>query len=127
MNAFSESAYKRFSHVKKVNILRRKMNMEIVTNRCYGGFGLSDAFVKYLNSKYKTESGDSYTKYSFEQDRTNPILVNAIKEFGCKKASAKCAQLYIDNIPDETSDFEITKYDGCETITYVLNSKLLHC
>jgi hypothetical protein len=101
--------------------------MEIVTNRCYGGFGLSDEFVKYLNSKYKTKDEDSYTNISFLQDRTNPILINAMKEFGYEKVSDKFADLYIDNIPDEATDFEISEYDGFETIIYVLDGKLHHC
>lgn len=49
-----------------------------------------------------------------EYDRHDPLLVQVVEELG-KKASGKCADLKIVEIPDNT-DYEIQEYDGNEHI-----------
>lgn len=50
----------------------------------------------------------------FEQDRSNPLLVQVVEELG-KEANGEYAKLKIVEIPDDT-DFIIQEYDGNEWI-----------
>ena len=67
--------------------------MHIVINSCYGGFGLSD---KALDM-YKQLSNKSEV-YSFELDRTDPILIQVVEALGAE-ADGRFAKLRIIEIP----------------------------
>ena len=82
--------------------------MKIVINSCYGGFGLSEEAYKYIGIDW-----DSYG-FAFVDDRTHPLLIEAVEELG-EKASGRFAKLKIVDIP-ENVDWEIYDYDGMETI-----------
>jgi hypothetical protein len=49
-------------------------------------------------------------------DREDKYLIEAIEKLGSKKASGRCANLKIVEIPDCT-DYEISEYDGFEHIS----------
>ncbi len=66
----------------------------------------------------------SKTEYFYYQDfhddniRTDPDLIAVIEELGEEEASGCCSALAIIEIPDGR-DFEITKYDGKESVVPV--------
>ena len=88
--------------------------MKIVINECYGGYGLSDWALKELG-----------IEYSDEINRTQPDLISLVENFP-EEVSGDFADLSVVEIPDETTDWEISEYDGFESITYVVNGKLFH-
>lgn len=81
--------------------------MKIVINSCFGGFGLSD---KALN-RYKELGG---TLTNCQPNRDDPILVRVVEELG-EDSWGFLAALKVVEIPDGI-DWEISEYDGCETI-----------
>lgn len=110
--------------------------MKIVINKCYGGFGLSDAAYEYLLAKgiplvdedYKEKDNelvihewkkDSYvlSKYwdtYFDSRRNDPLLIEVVEVLG-DKASGRCANLGFVEIPGDV-DYEIAEYDGTEWV-----------
>lgn len=114
--------------------------MKIVINKCYGGFGLSDAVHEKLielgvphyknwdelkdntNEPYVMDSdrpddvfGKYYSNFRDDDKRTHPLLIEAIESVGIDKASSRLAKLKIVEIPDDVK-FEISDYDGIETV-----------
>lgn len=88
--------------------------MRIVVNKCYGGFHLPEEFC---------------TAYGFDRydeiDRTDTNLANFVQaNGGMVRDSLACLQ--ITEIPDEVSDWEISEYDGYESVIYVLDGKIHH-
>lgn len=92
--------------------------MKVVLNECYGGFGLSEAFV----NKYPQFEDINYS-YD-ENDRIKVDFIEALEEFGVNEASGDCASLVIVEISDDCTDWEIIENDGDETIIYVLDGKI---
>ena len=92
--------------------------MEIVINATYGGYGVSNRAANAIRKAHETEetSGNEF--------RMSPTLINFIKTYGSKAASASYAHLKIVNIPDDATDWRIQEYDGLESILYVLNGKI---
>jgi MinD superfamily P-loop ATPase len=111
--------------------------MKVVINRCFGGFGLSDAAVeRYAELKGinlvkiqedKSFGGASwyidgiednehyFSSYSIgREDRADPILVQVVEEMG-KAANGWAAELAIVDVPDGV-DWQIEEYDGSEHV-----------
>ena len=106
--------------------------MEIVINKCFGGFGIShDAMLRYAEIKglvlaFKKSQYGSYEYYLdkiMDNDhyfwygkieRTDPALIQVVKELG-EKANGDYASLEVVKIPDGIN-YEIDEYDGIETI-----------
>lgn len=110
--------------------------MKVVINRCFGGFGLSDAaFEALLNLKgiewEKTNKPDAYTQhyyrkgqldieeaylspYDFVEDRAEPDLIKVIELMG-EEANSIYSELKIVEIPDDVK-WHIHEYDGMEHI-----------
>lgn len=86
--------------------------MKIVVNECWGGFGISDFAIKKLGIDTR-----------FEVERTDERLISLIEEFGSEKISGVCADLQIEEIPDDATDWWIDEYDGNETLCYVKDGK----
>lgn len=86
--------------------------MEIVINKCFGGFNLSNFAEERLGTSYP--------------ERTDGELISLIKEYGSKQVSGPFAKLKVVEIPEETTDYEIDEYDGLERIMYVVNGKIYH-
>lgn len=82
--------------------------MEIVVNRCYGGFQLSRKAYEFLGLEW-----DGYG-YAYSDDRTNPKLVDCVLTLG-PEASGFYAQLVVVYVPDDV-EWEIRDYDGIETV-----------
>jgi len=117
--------------------------MKIAINKCYGGFGLSDAAaIKCIErgmtcKNAKTEQDDSdfdtcdfhyHSSKIFDQHyyindcrniefRTNSILIGVIEEMG-DEASGEYGDVKIIDLPDNvtTDDIQIEEYDGQEWI-----------
>jgi hypothetical protein len=90
---------------------------KIVLNYCYGGYSLSEEAMRLLN----TDDSRAY-----EEDRTNPRLVEVVETLG-EKADGHCAALVVRTIPDEATDYLITEYDGSETLYVVVDGKIRVC
>jgi len=112
--------------------------MKIVINTCFGGFSLSEKAYLELNKLgipivdydesvqnqgkviFKpTETGkfpiNRYWDTWLGENRTNPLLIQAIENIGVKNAAGVFAELKIINIPDDI-EYTIEEYDGMEHI-----------
>jgi len=115
--------------------------MEVVINKSYGGFGLSEEAIEMCIQRGMTctvfdEHGDALDKNAdfvkrseayFDniycclkscdnEFRFNPILIDVVKEIGVK-AGSKFSELKIIDIPFDTAEgWEIHDYDGVEKI-----------
>lgn len=87
--------------------------MELVINKCWGGFCLSKEACEIL--------GCSAWSFSSTNDRHNLNLVNCVKKLGVEAASGPYANLKIIKLPDETTDWEIIDNDGVEIVIYVVD------
>ena len=84
--------------------------MKIVINKCYGGFGLSEAGLQ----EYKTRKGITEDIYQGDIERNDPDLVQIVEEMG-EEADGTFARLKVVDIPDDV-DWQIHEYDGVEWI-----------
>lgn len=89
--------------------------MKIVVNRCFGGFGLSEAAYKELGLKW-----DGYG-CAFEKTRTNPRLIAVVEKLGEEASSGAYAKLRVVEIPDDVK-WKIEAFDGWETVEEVHRS-----
>lgn len=81
--------------------------MDIVVNRSWGSFHIP----KEIANKRGLSVYDDI-------DRTDKELVNW--------ANTNTSSLRVFSITDEATDWEISDYDGMETIIYVVNGKIYH-
>lgn len=117
--------------------------MKVVINKCFGGFGLSDAAYKRLIELgvplvedpqwgqygiYQSRADDALSSamvrltktnygdmfFSADENRSHPLLVQVVEELGTV-ANGRFAKLKVVEVPDGTS-FEISDYDGQERI-----------
>ena len=85
---------------------------KIVINRCYGGFGLTDAAMfRYAEIK-KIE--DLKTLHIYDLCRDDPVLIQVVEELG-EEAEDRYADLKIVEIPEDV-DWYIEEYDGMEHV-----------
>ena len=90
--------------------------MKIVINACYGGFSLSKSAAAYMGT----------STHPWDEDiRTDPRLVDMV-ERDALAASGDCAELTVVEIPDNATDWEMSDYDGIESIIYVVDGKIHH-
>lgn len=86
--------------------------MKLVINNCYGGFGVNcDIAEKF-----------GFDPYGVERD--NIRLITLI-ELGVD-CNNWASDLRVVEIPDAATDYEITEYDGRESVIYVLDGKIRH-
>lgn len=101
--------------------------MKIVINADYGEYGLSQAAANFLGLKpIKFEPGwrfDEPIYNDFNDDRTNPRLIECLETLG-DKANGGYASLKIVDIPDLTTDYTIVNYDGWEEVLYVVDGHI---
>lgn len=87
------------------------LDIPIVLNKCYGGFGLSKEAYEYMGLNC-----DDYGS-TFGSDRLNPKLIDCIKTLG-EKASGSCSSLVIEYIDfDELMTLNIDNNDGFESFS----------
>lgn len=96
--------------------------MKVVINRCYGGFGLSDGFIK----AYPQFEEYGYSYYDDTDKRTDKDFISALESFGLEKADGYLSSLEIIELPNNITDWEIREYDGSESIICVIDGKINH-
>lgn len=70
--------------------------MEIVVNRCFGGFCLSKKAYEFLGLEW-----DGYGfKYNDDKSRTDEKLIECIETLG-DEANGRCTRLEVIEIPDD--------------------------
>ena len=93
--------------------------MKLVINRCYGGFGVPKDVVKELGYK---DIFDYNVDWNLRGDLR---LIKMVEEDPTRFVDC-CTQLKVVEIPDNVTDYEISDYDGLESVTYVVNGKIHH-
>jgi hypothetical protein len=85
--------------------------VKLVINKCFGGFGLSDAAIDQIR-----DLGGPYanTDEWASRNRSHPILVEVVGNLG-SAADGEFSKLRIIEIPDGV-DFEIDEHDGIEIV-----------
>ena len=81
--------------------------MKIVINKNYGGFG------------YGCKGNCEAIAYMFEDERNAPELIEMVETY-----PELCGDLCVVEIPDTATDWQINKYDGLESVIYVVNGKI---
>ena len=110
--------------------------MKVAINSCYGGFGLSPLAVCTVAARkgvqltventdkvfptFRDSEGNRFSDYSLYEDRTDPDLIAVIEILGAD-AAGPFSKPRIIEIPDDVQ-WEITEYDGIETIEEVHRS-----
>lgn len=103
--------------------------MKVVVNKCYGGFSVSAAAVRFMRERGNEDAknvvlfGEStpeytpdydYNSYGWKFPRHEPDLVAAVEELG-DRANGACAFLKLVEVPDG-AEYEIDDYDGMERV-----------
>ena len=86
--------------------------MKMILNKCYGGFRVNDEWAKI----------HGVCPYDEEKLRYNETLIKAIEDG--EDVNGTASLLRVITIPDETTDYKLTEYDGIESIVYVVDGKL---
>lgn len=120
--------------------MRKYGSMQIILNKCYGGYGVSETAIKHCREKgadwakwpnamlpgecYPDSDivcDTTYLCYGEDASRTCPHLIELVNSFyrqtdePVDDPSGNHAVLKVINIPDDTP-YEITEYDGIESI-----------
>ena len=86
---------------------------KIILNKCFGGFGWSDAATKL----YAARTGKFLNSYSWEEDeRMDPGAVAMLEEMGSEFCSGDYARLEIEEFDDDLFIPMINEYDGSESL-----------
>jgi hypothetical protein len=89
--------------------------MNVLYNRCYGGFGLSEEALVLYN-KYCTEAGIPIVEDDSSIKRHDPILFRVFGELG-NKVNGGCSRIKSVEINAEYEKFyRIMDYDGMESV-----------
>ena len=91
--------------------------MEILINRCYGGFGVSDFGLAKLR---ENNIMDDVYGYAI---RTNSEFIKLFGRYG-DKLFDEDSDVELEILPDDITDYDIQEYDGYETVIYVLDGKI---
>lgn len=86
--------------------------MKYVINRSFGTF------------KVPAELCDKYGYFEYDDSkkmRTNPTLIRYLEE----NKNAETSLVIVD-IPDRATDWELSEYDGYESLTVVVDGKIIH-
>ena len=101
--------------VKALKEVDLSEKIEIVINVSYGGFAVSEAVYDEIGIEW-----DGFgTK--FEDDRSNPELIKAVRKLGDKSSIDKLEIIEVD-IDDILTAF-LENYDGLESVVYTSNPR----
>ncbi len=97
--------------------------MKVVINAGHGGFGLSKEGQELYASKKGIELGEWNKIYEYYEnisvhdiDRTDPALVEVVKELG-KNSNSRFSSLKVVALPKDVGDnWVIMEYDGLEWV-----------
>lgn len=94
------------------------MPCQIVLNRAYGGFSLSERVKQlYMEATKDVIRSDNWY-IDIDVRRDDPVLIKIIETVGLDNAAGNFAQLAIVEIPDDVPEdgWEIKDYDGVEWV-----------
>lgn len=102
--------------------------MKVVLNMNFGGFIIPDDVYDRLGIDYRSELATDIV-WRRGKSRSDPKVVEAFEESNnyWKERGEPLDDIVIAVIPDESTDFLITEYDGMETLYYVLDGKIHAC
>lgn len=92
--------------------------MKYIINSTYGGFTIPTEIMNYLNLNSQFDTIDDI--------RTDPYFIDWVQN-NCAKLNLKGrkADLVVVEIPDNATDWRLEEYDGLESITAVVDGKLV--
>lgn len=77
--------------------------MQVVINTSHSNFAISKAAIDYIKKKIKSiKTKSEINAYSFDNDRSHPILIEAVQELG-HQANGIYTTLKIVEIPNDVS------------------------
>lgn len=85
------------------------MEIKIVINRCFGGFGLSEEARRWLADNAPELEDEAY----WDIPRDHPALVRCVEELGSERASGMCAKLKVVTF---NVCWDIKNFDGKERV-----------
>ncbi len=89
--------------------------MQVVINTSYSNFAISADAISLIQKKIKNPKAKSQINaYSFDNDRSNPLLVEAVQKLGAK-ANGLYTTLKIVEIPDDI-EWQVDAINGKEVI-----------
>ena len=89
--------------------------MQVVINTSYSNFAISPDAISLIRKKIKNPKAKSQINaYSFDNDRSNPLLVEAVQKLGAK-ANGLYTTLKIVEIPDDV-EWRVDAINGKEVI-----------
>lgn len=91
--------------------------MTFLLNTNWGGFRLPDDFL----TKYP-QFEEARFSWCNDEIRYDPALIAAVREYGIDN----CPDLSFVDIPDGCTDWEVSEYDGWESLIYVKDGKIFH-
>lgn len=94
--------------------------MKIAINHDYGGWALTNQMVRELG--YDTNVTDRYDVEDKIKRNDMQLIKLVMKDIIHNEKSV----YGIVEIPDDATDWEISEYDGWESVTYVLDGKIHH-
>ena len=94
--------------------------MEILVNKCFGGFNVSKAVfdelgIEWTGYGYLCNKDFKIVSNNNDAYRADQSFVAAVKKVGLKSSSTFLSEVRITKIPDNI-EWEIDNYDGIETI-----------
>lgn len=93
--------------------------IEVMVNRCYGGFGLSEKAVAEYCKIMGLDNEDGIV----DLQRHDPQLLKIVKAMGTKQASGRYANIELQRIPAQyVNHYSICEYDGMETLVINYNA-----
>ena len=89
--------------------------MQVVINTSYSNFAISADAISLIQKKIKNPKAKSQINaYSFDNDRSNPLLVETVQKLGAK-ANGLYTTLKIVEIPDDV-EWRVDAINGKEVI-----------
>jgi hypothetical protein len=89
--------------------------MQVVINTSYSNFAISADAISLIQKKIKNPKAKSQINaYAFDNDRSNPLLVEAVQKLGAK-ANGLYTILKIVEIPDDV-EWRVDAINGKEVI-----------
>ena len=89
--------------------------MQVVINTSYSNFAISPDAISLIQKKIKNPKAKSQINaYAFDNDRSNPLLVEAVQKLGAK-ANGLYTTLKIVEIPDDV-EWRVDAVNGKEVI-----------
>lgn len=94
----------------------------ILYNNCHGGFGFSDELLRMFGITTGQRSQDGNDFCMNMENRTNPLVIQAVERIGLERASGECSCLKIEYVEDDAI-YRIKEHDGYERLVYVCHAK----